>query len=558
MRKCPQVSCVPMVLFWGVWLGVLLLHFVSMFKIPLPWMDEVHILEMGRHVLGFSSLDSSYITESNGSYLLPFYYLGPALQEGFYRLLGFAGPRLSSMVGLLAAAFFCRQWLLKRTGNGWMSTVLALTFLTHPLLVQSVRSVRIDSWACAVCFISVSLLSRAATLSEKKQPYIFFLLGVLSVTGVFIWPSAVLFFPFYLVELINLSNADPSIKKRLIRLFFCAVAGALTSALVLLLPIAHLVRIIIQGLNTYFTEFQPTGATISFFSVLRGLFICFSKEFLRAPFFFLLAGFGLLVSLRKPVLMTGFVVALFVGVLSTLHSFRLLYLIPFFMLFALNGFQMLSKKTPRTALFFIGCLLAYGFSTGSLAYAGMSLLLKGRSHELMTARLRETVGAGPLRVYSLTYQDYYSARELGWKHSRYTVGSYIFDDEKHAHLLDGVDFVIDSQQLPYYAVEESFTFYSLFFRDVMIRSAVEEQGNSGMSLSAKTGQALAFASLSDKEQQRFDKKLISSGFKIMAVIDLTVPVSAYTPSQQWILSKLAVNPDYDRLIVWARAKQAEQ
>jgi hypothetical protein len=79
-----------------------------------------------------------------------------------------------------------------------------------------------------------------------------------------------------------------------------------------------------------------------------------------------------------------------------------------------------------------------------------------------------------------------------------------------------------------------------------------------MSLSAKTGQALAFASLSDKEQQRFNQKLISSGFKIKAVIDLTVPVSAYTPSQQWILSKLAVNPDYDRLIVWARAKQAEQ
>jgi hypothetical protein len=69
---------------------------------------------------------------------------------------------------------------------------------------------------------------------------------------------------------------------------------------------------------------------------------------------------------------------------------------------------------------------------------------------------------------------------------------------------------------------------------------------------AQVGRSLASAAVPAADRQRFEQKLLALGFQQVRVIDLTVPVSAYSPLLQWPLSLQATNPDYDRLVIWKR------
>ena len=157
-----------------------------MFDFP-AWMDEVHIVEMGRNILDGGSC--SILMQPDESIVRPFYYLGPVLQELCFRAFGVFGPRLSSLLGLLAmtAAF---HWFLKRSDRYSKHTITlsCLVALSLPLLIQSVRQVRVDCWVLAAGFLIGGLLVRNRIHAAA---------AVAAITP-FLWPSAILLFPFYL------------------------------------------------------------------------------------------------------------------------------------------------------------------------------------------------------------------------------------------------------------------------------------------------------------------------------------------------------------------------
>jgi putative flippase GtrA len=567
LTRTDRIFAAPTLVFCGALIVVVLSHLISMTVIPLPWLDEVHIVEMGRSALARGSLETSFMVNSDGTgSFLAVYYLGPVLQELAFRLAGFSGVRLLPMLGLLAASIFCRLWLLKRRMSPWIATLLALVLLVDPLLTQSIRLVRVDSLAIAMCFMTLYCLRRSADHQGPPPRSDLFIVGILTGTSLFVWPTSLLFVFFYLAEFWLLRHEQQLSPRASFVLLLSAGCGAGLSILLLLIPLLPQFTTLVMNLQSYFSG-QGVSATVDLNGIAYRIFICTLKDGLRSPFFMLAAFLGLLACIirirRNAFLVSSFLVTFFLCVRSGLHSFRFLYLFPFFFQFALLGIRQLGERSPKWSQGLLVCILIYGFSTSVFAYVGMSLIYKGRSLSAVTAQLRDVIGAGGKRVYSRTFQTYYPGRTLGWKHYRYANDLLILDDEKHAHLLAKVDYVIDSVMPTYYAIEESFTLYGLT-RDYLIRAAAyvpaDEDAadfawNTGRSLQAfcsQLGRSLTFAAVSAAERQSFEQKLLALGFQQIRVIDLTVPVSAYSPLLRWPLSLQATNPDYDRLVIWKR------
>lgn len=556
-----------LLVFYTVLSVAALSHMASMTAIPLPWLDEVHIVEMGRIAFARGSLETSFMMnpDGKGSYLA-FYYLGPVLQELTYRVSGFSGVRFLPMLGLLVATVFCRKWLLKKMISPWTATLLSLVLLADPLLTQSIRLVRIDSLAFALCFATLYFLRRSSDLQRPAPWTDFFIAGVLIGGSLFVWPTALLFIFVYLVEFWKLCNEKQLSKRNAFMLLISAGCGACIITFILLFPLVSQYAALAVNLQNYFSG-QGVSATVDLKGIAYGIFICTLKEGLRSPFFMLAALLGLmgcLIRIRQYAFLLGsFFVTVILCVRSGLHTFRFIYLFPFFFLFAKIGIQYLNKEHPKWGKGLLAGILVYGFSTSVFAYFGMSLIYKGRSLSAVTGQLRDAIGAGEKRVYSRTLQTYYPARTLGWRHYRYAKDDLILEDDKHANLLLKVDYVIDSEKLSYYAIEESFTLYGLT-RNFLIRSAMnmpedkrtalcttDWQGRLHM-FCANLGRSLASSAVPPKERLLFEQSLLAHGFQKVRVIDLTTRGDAYKPLQRWLLSKQATNPDYDTLVIWKR------
>jgi hypothetical protein len=565
LTRTDRTFAAPPLFFYGALIVVALSHLVSMTVIPLPWIDEVHIVEMGRIALARGSLETSFMVNSDGAgSFLAVYYLGPVLQELAFRLAGFSGVRLLPMLGLLAASIFCRLWLLKRRMSPWIATLLALVLLVDPLLTQSIRLVRVDSLAIAMCFLTLYCLRRSADHQGPAPRSDLFIAGILTGTSLFVWPTSLLFVFFYLAEFWLLRDEQQLSPRSSFALLLSAGCGAGISILLLLSPLLPQFTTLVMNLQSYFSG-QGVSATVDLKGIAYGIFICTLKEGLRSPFFMLAAFLGLLggiIRIRRNAFFLGsFLVTFLLCVRSGLHTFRFLYLFPFLFQFAQLGIRQLGERYPKWSKCLLVCILVYGFSTSVCAYVGMSLIYKGRSLSAVTEQLRDVIGAGGKRVYSRSLQTYYPGRILGWNQYRYAKDLLILDDEKHANLLAKVDTVIDSVMPTYYAIEESFTFYGMT-RDYLIRTASHAPGNDAspsrntihglQSFCSQLGRSLTFAAVSATERQRFEQKLLALGFQQVRVIDLTVPVSAYSPLLQWPLSLQATNPDYDRLVIWKR------
>ncbi len=537
-----SLSCSPRLAglaFWMALLTVLLLYLPTIMVIPLPWLDEIHVIEMGRIALSRGTLVTTFMMNPDGSSFFPFYYLGPAIQEFSYRLFGMAGPRLSAMLGILVSACFCRLWLLKKMKSHWQSTLLATIVLVNPLLMQSVRLVRVDSWAFAVFFMIVYFIAGATLPYRRMLLMRFFFLGILAGISLFIWPTTFIFYIFYLVEFWGICTHNKFTPFVIIRVLLAAFVGACVVGFIIVIPLLNSFDMLRATVGRYFSVLDA-GAPSTGSMIGKGVIVICVKEIFRDPFFLIAAFIGFVMSIRKPIVMMGFLISFFLCLVTGLHTFRAIYLFPFVFLFMSFGIQQLRESRPYWGNALLTCILCYGFATSVLAYTGMSLVYKGRSISLLTERLRQAVGSGDKRVYSRTLQDYYSARTLGWRHYRYFIDNNILDDDKCANLLGKVDYVVDSISLPVYSIEESYTVYGLV-RDHLVRTTTQ-------------GKAFAFSAVSPQEQTRFEDQLVQHGFKKAHVIDLRPAPASYTPFQRWILSKQTTNPDFDQLVVWTRAK----
>jgi len=543
-------------IFWASMVLVVMCHLISIERIPLPWLDEVHIVEMGRNILDSGHRDYSLLITQDGSFFQPIYYLGPVIQEFAYRTCGRMGPRLSVLLALIIATILCRIWLRRQQLSQGLVTMLSLVFLTYPLLIQSVKIVRVDAWTFIPLFICLLLFGRLSG-NQRINQFLFFSIGALAVGMVFIWPSATLFFPLLLLEFVRARERQNFSFGQTSKYIGMGILGALVMAFVLVLPVLDQLGALSRSMGIYFDVTQPgKGVAFELLSKARGLGFLLIKESLRAPFIMLFVVIGFWVQRKDWQFMACFVMALGMALFSGLHTFRFIYLFPFLFVALVLGSCAVYKRHAQIATALLVSTVLYGIVSGGIAYAAMTPALKGRSYSELRDNLRLVIGEGPKRVYLHNLQAYYVARELQWHYYRYGQGTLINIDVNAARILARTDYVAEMKQAPVYAVEESFTFYG-GVRDYLIRAAIKEATNPHQGLAARIGSSMAFRSPSRQEQEEFNQLLKSSGFQQYCASDLATKPREYSAWQLKVRSWMAVPPDYDLPVVWVKVGKTD-
>jgi len=438
-----------------------------MFDFP-AWMDEVHIVEMGRNLLSGGA--ASILTQPDGSTAKPFYYLGPLLQEVCFRVMGSTGPRLSSLLGLVAAAFAFR-WFLQKTERYTRQTITLASFIVFslPLFVQSVRQVRIDCWVFAVAFLVCGLLARHRIKTA----------AALAAVTPFIWPSAVLLFPLFLAIHFEQGNRIRDLA-RAAPVFLVALTVCCT-------PVLRTISESISSFNGYYASVGHSAvgtASFSFFAAAKAFLVPLAKESLRAPLFFLLILLGAIAAVRsRRICLLMIPVTWLMALASGMHTFRFIYLMPILLVLAADAVNRETK--PRKAL----AILAIG--TGLIGF--WSIL---RPHHADRPDLAALLGNSPCTVLAPGYSTYYELRRLGFTQIAIGDAGGYADTNRIASLIRPCDAVLIEAEDRYAAIEESPTPYGVL-RDLCLEAARKECDSVTKSLPARIGDSFCYGTRPD-------------------------------------------------------------
>lgn len=434
----------------------------------IPWVDEIHIVEMGRLILADGAVDT-ILASKDGVPYIPLYYLGPCLQEILFRTFGPIGVRISPLIGLSATAFFFNRWL-NRAYSLRRRTVLLLTLiaLTAPLLVQSTRLVRVDNWVFACVFAVLVILGRSGGAPRTTSSLI--AAGAIAAASVFIWPTAIL--PAMLFPVICFSARQ----KKEFAIFL--LSGAAT-VILLILPVKRQLLDMVSAFGAYADSSHPGT-----FSPV-GLLVPFVKETLRSPFLMALSafGFGLWTVSRRCAMIAAFLLALLIGIVSNLHTFRFIFLTPFFLVMTADATAWMERRAPRLSLALLTITALYGVITGPLAYLIAPHETISRQTE---SALLAAVGQGNQRILTPDFATYYIGRQNGWR--QFTVNGLGDDGDERIRrkAFDAADVIVLQRHDPFHAVEETHTLYGLI-RDCTLNAARKEQGRPDKSLLARIG-----------------------------------------------------------------------
>ena len=444
----------------------------------LPWMDEVHIVEMGRNFLsGASSADGTILFQAGVRPFVPPYYLGPVLQELVFRAFGEQGVRLSPILGMLLSAM-ALAWFMKQSGRYSRFSIIATSLLaaTLPLLAQSVRLVRLDSW---VFFLGFAVCGLLAVKRYKTAAFI-------AVLSPFVWPSAVMLAPMYLM--VHIEGGESSKKVVVPSLL------ALCALLIFLIPVFRIFSTTIGSLSNYFAEHSGgsiAGGNLDILGQFKKLAVPVIKETLRAPFFFLVAYVGVVLSFRKRrILVYMFLIACVFGSATGMHTFRYIYLMPYFLLFAAEALDFVYRKTPVVAWTSVVVTAFYGLACGPLAYIVADI---NRPAGVIDAKIAEAFKDVPpgTRVFSPGYSTYYAFRRRGLVQIALADSPLYANEKLTASLLDKCEYALLESEDKYAAIEESYTLYGLF-RDLCLSTARRESTLERKSILGKIGEAFAY------------------------------------------------------------------
>jgi len=490
--------------------AIFAIHLLSCSGIPLPWQDEVHILEMGRNVL--EGIDgSAFAAQATGRNTIPFYFLGPLIQETFYRIIGFIGPRLSSMLGLMIATFFFYKWLYARSLSSRHSVLMAMFFLLNGLLTHSVRLVRVDSWAFACLYAALTILVLHPTEHRRTA---FFICGLLCGVNLFIWPSSFLFLPFILSELLVIWASEHARFPRATQdCLFLGTGLALSSLCLLAISPCGIINTLSSYYSTANNGVISGRATVV--SVLSSCIVAWGKELTRDPFFIsaALVGIMLAVARRQFSALVLMVLTFAAMIPSGLHTYRLVYLWPFLFCFASDAATYLATRKSTAFRYYATTALAYAVWTFSVSYLVLSLLNPRTSHRQRTQELAHLVGTGSTNtVYSLSFQTYYAGRELGWRQFRFSHAPDIFNKRISDEILNIANTVIIHHEPSYYAIEEDVSPFGII-RNLMITAARKDDSGNMSTAAGKLGALLAFSAESPAQLSDLRRRLINRGFR---------------------------------------------
>ena len=434
----------------------------------IPFMDEVHIVEIGRLALCGGD-PYTILMASDGSPAMSIYYVGPCIQEFAFRLFGAVGPRITSLFGTILSAFFFSIWLHKTStlGRG-LRIVLTLIALTVPMMFQCVIMGRADNIAIACAFAVLALLGSPG---ESRSSLRLVTAGFLATLSVFIWPSSTMFAPLYPVFCFNLQRK---------REFAVFCLSALITLPVLLIPIYPILASVLQTLTNHLESAAPPLSSFA-----MGVIMVFVREMARAPFLMTFAFLGLAIWVcnRRLMAILAFAMALTLGCATGFYSFRFVYLTPFFLLMLADAASEVEKIAPRLNRILLGLTCAYGILTGPVGH-----LLT--DHETLPANLKgelaTCVGTGPIKVFSPDYATYYIGRELGWNQFAFARPGSCSDPDKLRSCLNKANAIVLYNWDPYQPIQQSCTPFG-YASKFLLESARREKDSPHKSWFARCG-----------------------------------------------------------------------
>lgn len=438
----------------------------------IPFMDEVHIVEIGRLCLCGGD-PYTILMAPDGSPAMSIYYVGPCIQEFAFRLLGAAGPRITSLIGAFLSAFFFWIWLRKTSSfSCGIRLLLSLIALTVPVMFQCIIMGRADNLAIACAFAILALLGSPR---EERSAFRLAAAGFLAALSVFIWPSSMMFAPLYPVFCFNRH-------RKLEFAVFCL--SGLLSLPILLIPVYPVMGIVLNTLSHHVDPNTLTPAAIA-----MGAATAMVKEIGRGPLLpaFAAIGFAIWIHQRRFMATLAFTAAFILGCLTGLYTFRFVYLTPFLLLMIADAAASLESSAPRLNRILLGLTCTYGFLTGPIGH----LLTP---HEVLPQKLKtelaDSVGTGPIKVFSPDYATYYIGRELGWRQFAYARKGSCSNPDKLRSCLDKADAVVLYDWDPYQTIQESCTPYG-YFSKYVLAAARREKDSPNKSWFARFGSQYA-------------------------------------------------------------------
>ncbi|WP_089321187.1 hypothetical protein [Pontibacter ummariensis] len=417
--------------FWWVWLvAIAIVVFVILATLefaPFLFMDELMNVDLGRTILNpKTSWSVAWMTEENKPvYLLT--YLGPVLQELSYQVAGELGPRVSALIGAVAAATALVGWLLARGTAKIAALALGIAFILDPLFVQAYTTGRVDGWAMALCLSSCGVLRYVALYQLQGHSinrYVF-LSSTLAVLALFTWPSAGFLIPLILIEFLFLLKKKVSLSGSWQDAVVPAasfITGCLVTSLLLLVPIVpqlyDLLGSMIEALKVNLRhggEASDQGGgglsiTASFIEILRVL------KF--TPALLLMALLGV-VRKRQPEVLIGGLVAVLLMMSTVVYISRVQYLLPYLVLSAATLFSFKTVGHKASLINTSALVLVLFWSVGLTIIARTIVALhksEERNRELISRTARSMIGPGNHSVALFnSFEFYYAGRSLGWK-----------------------------------------------------------------------------------------------------------------------------------------------
>lgn len=419
---------------WIFWAVCLLIAFIiqlyTIDVLPHLQQDEAQITEYGRLILHPESDWSINWRLKKGKPLLLWSYLGPLIAELSFQVGGVSGlgPRVASVLGAMLAATMAFGWLLSRNLPRYAAFGLSIAFLLDPLFVLSQRMGRVDSWVFALCLGCCWLLRLCLNKDKHLERWLLPISGGLTATAALVWPSAIFLFPLILFELFQMSSLTKKQgqKWKILgeKILLFGMGGVITT-LLLLFPIWPSIVAILSDSAAMISGNIDTTKTVD--SSLFGLFyhqhwFKLIKALIKTwtPIFPALAIAGMIIH-RQNRFIVIFLIAVTIIFASLVYEFRVLYLLPYFLVLSSGLFLKRKnigsdrfKSLHQTAL---GLLILWSvfISLGLRTAFGVEVKSEKDRNKIYKAASK-TIGPGAYNVYmDFTYEFYFVGRSLGWK-----------------------------------------------------------------------------------------------------------------------------------------------
>ena len=344
------------------------------------------------------------------------YYLGPAVQELFYRIVGAGpvGPRISSVIGAVLASAAVFAWLLLVGVTRWVALACALLVFWDPLFVESYRGARVDSWSIAFIILGLCVIAKGQETQRTSFGVAWWhVLGgiCIGVAGL-LWPSAIILIPLVIYQCLR---QDPRRVRQSVSIrasdLFSLGCFSLIAVFILLAPV---LRDIHQMTND---SSGMAGDRLT--DRLR--FLGLVGPYVRSPWVALCA-LGALAYCRMWGLGLATLAAIAFVLVTGAYVHRSVYLLPYFVACIAFGYSKIVSERPTSrnvqaaALSVLVFMLLWSGAVSVGARTIVALKEKSlRDPEQLREMLSISVGPGPHAAYLIDYDNYYAARSLGWK-----------------------------------------------------------------------------------------------------------------------------------------------